>query len=78
MEGKCVAKVTTTTEPKKKKKKKKSKKGNAQEEEEDNRRTFPWYHILAPLSLATITYKYSEPNLVTSALLVLVLAIAAI
>ena len=82
-EGKCVATATEDGRKKKLKRKKRTKKGNRrgskeEEEEEDERRMFPWYHILAPLSLAIVTYKYCEPNLVTSALLTLVLAVVVI
>ena len=76
VEGKCVDKVVKTNESKKKtKKRKKPQKGIA---EDDVKRTeFPWYHILAPLTVAIVTYKYSEPNLVTSAILTFVLAVTA-
>ena len=75
VDEKCVEKVVK--EPKKpKKKKKKTKKGES--EEEPVRPDFPWYHILAPLTLAIITYKYSQPTLVTSVVMTLPLIIAAL
>ena len=80
MDGKCVAepeKPATTPQPpqtnkKSKKKKKKSKKGK-----EKGPQVFPWYHTVAPLMLLFLTYKYAKPNLVTSGMILLVLAIAA-
>ena len=78
MDGKCTEKVLKEREPKKKtKKKKKAKKGIA-ESGENTRTQFPWYHILGPLTLAVVTYKYSQPTLVTSAIIVVVAVVAAL
>ena len=78
VDGKCVPepeKPAPTQPPptkKSKKKKKKSKKGK-----EKGPLMFPWYHTVAPLMLLFLTYKYAKPNLVTSGMILLVLAIAA-
>ena len=80
-----MAKVATNDKKKPKKKKKKretTKPGNGEEEEEEveggkgggpKRTVFPWYHILAPLLIAIVTYKYSKPNLATSAVMTVAL-----
>ncbi len=64
---------------KKKKKKKKSVISNSEKGKEMDdgidRREFPWYFLLGPLALLFVTYKYVRPNLVTSAGLILVLAL---
>ena len=80
MEGKCVEKVVKERESKKKTKKtKKAKKDGAGEgEEETKRMQFPWYHVLAPLSLAIVTYKFSRPNLASSVSMTVVLVAAAL
>ncbi|CAI8056580.1 Cysteine-rich with EGF-like domain protein 2-B [Geodia barretti] len=80
VEGKCVEKVVKERESKKKtKKKKKAKKDGAGEgEEETKRMQFPWYHVLAPLSLAIVTYKFSRPNLASSVSMTVVLVAAAL
>ena len=80
VEGKCVEKVAKERESKKKtKKKKKAKKDGAGEgEEETKRMQFPWYHVLAPLSVAIVTYKFSRPNLASSVSMTVVLVAAAL
>ena len=69
VEGRCVEKVAKEkkeSKKKTKKKKKKAKKDVGEGESGTKRMQFPWYHTLAPLSLAILTYKYSQPNLFTS------------
>ena len=88
VDGKCVPEdsVKTTKSPpsadkpkKKKKKAKKSKKSpEAAEGKEKGHRRYPWYYTTGPLALLFVTYKYSRPNLVTSAGLALVLALVAV
>ena len=77
MDGKCTEKVTKEKDVKKTTKKKKKKKGTSNVEPQDDiiRIQYPWYHILAPLTLAIVTYKYSQPTLVTSAIMTLVIVV---
>ena len=73
----CVEEITKEKEPKKKKKKKNTiKKGIGSHDNE--RIEFPWYHILAPLMLAIVTYKYSQPTVMTSTIMILLLVVTAL
>ena len=75
-EGKCVPDANLDEAGQKKsKKKRKSKKGagskNTEQqqpgaEDDITRVVFPWYHIMLPLVLLWIVYKYSQPSLYTS------------
>ena len=81
VDGNCVEKIVKESEPKKPTKKKKKKKKGVNEVErsaDDGRVEFPWYHILAPLTLAIVTYKYAQPTLVTSVVMTLLLVIPAL
>ena len=79
MDGKCSEKITKEKDTKKAKRKKKAKKGIPNREVDGVMRTeFPWYHILAPLTLAVVTYKYSQPTLTTSVIMTFVLVMAAL
>ena len=73
MDGKCTEKVTKEKDLKKTKKKKKKGSDNLESDNDIIRRQFPWYHTVAPLSLVIVAYKYSRPNLVTSAIMTVVL-----
>ena len=63
---------------KKKVKKPKKKSSESTEGKEEGPRRYPWYYTTGPLALFFVTYKYTKPNLVTSAGLVLVLALVAV
>ena len=79
VEGKCVENIAREKETKtKKKKKKRVKKQTAEGEVGVQPMQFPWYHILAPLSLTVVTYKYSRPNLATSVAMAVLLVAAAL
>ena len=85
-EGKKVPKKAKSK--KKKKSKKNTKKGNddfglgtAEFEEEDEQqpqRRFPWYHTVGPLFVVVMLWKYARPTLLTSAAILLALALVAV
>ena len=77
VEGKCVEKIVEPTKKKSKKKKKKAKRDSAPGEGGGTgRMQFPWYHTLAPLSLAIVTYKYARPTIGTSVAMTVILVTA--
>ena len=79
--AKSTKSASQTDKPKKKKKVKKSKQPSEPAEGKEKGtgpRRYSWYYTTGPLALLFVTYKYSKPNLVTSAGLVLVLALAAV
>ena len=80
-EGICVTEDELPPEEKPKKvvkKKKKLKKGNKDSKDErSDRPHYPWYHIIGPLTLLFLVRRFCEPNLVTSAGLILILVITA-
>lgn len=79
MDGKCVAapEKPPTTQPPQAKKKSKKKKKKTKKGKEKGPQMFPWYHTVGPLLLLFVTYKYAKPNLLTSGMILLVLAVAA-
>lgn len=61
-----------------KKKRRKKKQGNHEEvEEEEERRVYAWYYGVVPLTLAYLACKYWRPNAITSALIILFVAMSA-
>ena len=80
-DGKCVTEDELPPEekPKKvKKKKKKSKKGNAELKDIDPEKPqYPWYYTIGPLTLLYVVKRFCQPNIVTSAGLILIVIITA-
>ena len=83
-EGRCVTQEQRDQQREakkaKKKKKKRKKKGNEKEEEkeeEEERRVYGWSYGVVPLTLAYLACKYWRPNAVTSALIILFVAMSA-
>jgi hypothetical protein len=74
-EGRCVTAEEREAQQeakkaKKKKKKKKKKKeveaGKKEEEPADKRRIYPWYYMVAPLTISYLLCRFWRPNIVTS------------
>ena len=59
------------------KKKKRRKKSKGEEEDTIRRIEYPWYYTLGPLVILWYTCKYTKPNLVTSAVFILVIIVIA-
>ena len=80
-DGSCIPEEDLPPEvkPKKPKKKKKSKKGKAdsKEEEGSQRPQYPWYYTIGPLTLLFLVKKFCQPNIVTSAGLILFVVVSA-
>ena len=79
-DGSCVTEDQLPPEerPKKAKKKRRVKKGNP--ESQDNSPDmphYPWYYTIGPLSLLYVVKRFCQPNIVTSAGLILIVVITA-
>ena len=76
-DGRCIPEEELPPEvkPKKPKKKKKSKKGKV--EPKDERPHYPWYYTIGPVTLLFLVKKFCQPNIVTSAGLILFVVISA-
>ena len=81
-DGRCIPEVELPPEvkPKKPKKKKKSKKGKAtdsKDESSSQHPQYPWYYTIGPLTLLYLVKRFCQPNIVTSAGLILFVVISA-
>jgi hypothetical protein len=81
-DGSCIPEEDLPPEvkPKKPKKKKKSKKGKAADSSKDEssrQPQYPWYYTIGPLTLLYLVKKFCQPNVVTSAGLILFVVISA-
>lgn len=80
-EGTCVTEEELPPEEKPKKvvkKKKKSKKGNQDKKDTSSERPhYPWYYTIGPISVLYLVKRFCQPNIVTSAGLILIVVITA-
>lgn len=81
-DGKCVTEVeippNDKPKPKKTKKKKRVKKGNTGSTDKSSEKPhYPWYYIIGPLTVLYLVKRFCQPNIVTSAGLILILVITA-
>ena len=79
-DGKCVSEDELPPEekPKKTKKKKRVKKGNTKSTDNSVERPhYPWYYTIGPLTVLYLVKRFCQPNIVTSAGLILILVITA-
>ena len=79
-DGRCISEEELPPEvkPKKPKKKKKSKKGKGESKDESSQQPYyPWYYTIGPVTLLFLVKKFCQPNIVTSAGLILFVVISA-
>ena len=80
-EGVCLTEDQLPPEerPKKVKKKKKSKKGKTETQTttDPDKPHYPWYYVIGPLTVLYIVKRFCQPNLVTSAGFILIVALTA-